>query len=162
MVRLIAAIDGHRGLAGQHGIPWQGRIPADTSYFREQTAQGMIVMGYRTYEEFDVPLHDRSNFVVARSAASPLRPGFVAIGDLIEFLHQYASDLVWVIGGAAVFAQALPLADELHITQLEGDFHCTKFFPVFEDEFVLTTELGPQVQNDISFRTQIWGRAPTA
>jgi dihydrofolate reductase len=59
MIRLIAAIDKSRGIADEHGIPWQGKIPTDTRYFREQTAEGTIVMGYGTYVEYDRPLHDR-------------------------------------------------------------------------------------------------------
>lgn len=158
MIRLIAAIDSNRGVAGEHGIPWQGLIPTDTEYFRTKTAEGMIVMGYRTYEEFDRPMHGHSNFVVTRPATSSLRQGFTAVADLIAFLNQHSQELVWVIGGAALFAQSISVADELYITQLHTDFHCTKFFPTFDDAFSLASDLGHQSENGISFRFEIWRR----
>ena len=158
MIRLIAAIDGSRGIADEHGIPWQGKIPTDTRYFREQTAEGTIVMGYRTYEEYDRPLHDRQNFVVSRSGTSSLRPGFVAIPDLDSFLRLKSDELVWVIGGAGIFAQSIPVADDLFITQLDADFHCTKFFPKFDDDFLLASDLASHVENDIPSRFEIWQR----
>ena len=86
MIRLIAAIDETRGLADAHGIPWQGRTPADSRYFSHQTADGVILMGFRTYEEFDRPLHDRQNFVLVRAAMPPLRPGFSSVLNLDKFL----------------------------------------------------------------------------
>jgi dihydrofolate reductase len=158
MIRLIAAIDKSRGIADDRGIPWQGKIPTDTRYFRDQTAKGTIVMGYRTYDEYDHALHDRQNFVVSRPGTSSLRPGFVAVPDLDSFLHLKAHTVVWVIGGAGIFAQSIPVADELFITQLDADFHCTKFFPRFDDDFLLGSDLGSHRENDISFRFQIWRR----
>jgi dihydrofolate reductase len=158
MIQLIAAIDKSRGMADDHAIPWQGKIPTDTRYFRDQTAEGTIVMGYRTYEEYDHPLHDRQNFVVSRPGTSSLREGFVALADLASFLHVKAHSLVWVIGGAGIFAQSISLADALFITQLDDDFHCTKFFPKFDDDFLLANDLGPHRENGISFRFQIWRR----
>jgi dihydrofolate reductase len=158
MIRLIAAIDKSRGIADDHGIPWQGRIPADSRYFKDQTAEGAIVMGYRTYEEFSHPLHDRANYVVTRPETPPLRPGFVAAADLDAFLLEKAHAVVWVIGGAGIFAEAIHVADELFITQLDADFRCTKFFPKFDNDFVRAREFGWHRENDISFRFQIWRR----
>jgi dihydrofolate reductase len=155
VIRLIAAMDDKRGISGGHGIPWQGRIPADTKYFREQTAHGVIVMGYRTYEEFAQTLHDRENFVVCRPGTS-LRPGFVGVPDVVEFLTRHSDETVWVIGGAVVYATTLPRADELYITQLDGDFKCTTFFPTFDDAFVLADDLGSHHENGIAFRFEIW------
>jgi dihydrofolate reductase len=158
VIRLIAAIDNRRGIADEHGIPWQGLIPMDTKYFREQTAEGTIVMGRRTYEEFDRPLHDRENFVISRPDTAALRPGFVGVTDLGQFLLLHAHEVVWVLGGAVVFSASLPAADELFITQLDADFHCTKFFPRFDDDFLLASDLGPHVENDVSYRFQVWRR----
>jgi dihydrofolate reductase len=158
MIRLIAAIDEHLGVANDSGIPWQGQIPSDARYFREQTSQGDIVMGFGTYQEFDQPLHDRQNFVVTRPETAELRPGFVAINDLSSFLDQHEAELLWVIGGAALFADTIVVADELYLTRVEADFHCTKFFPAFADTFALTSDATPMVENHISFHFQQWHR----
>jgi dihydrofolate reductase len=159
MIRLIAAMDTQHGLADEHGIPWQGKIPMDTKRFHERTTNGIIVMGFGTYQEYDKPLHDRENFVVARPDTGDVRTGFVAIPDANRFLELHARELVWVIGGAALFSATLARADELFLTQLDAVFHCTKFFPEFTDAFELETEDGPHVENDIRFRFETWRRS---
>jgi dihydrofolate reductase len=158
MIRMIAALDSRRGIADEHGIPWQGKIPTDSKYFREQTQNGVILMGYGTYKEFDAPLHDRENFIVARPGTE-LRPGFAPISDTAQFFEEHSKDVVWVIGGAALFATSLPLADELYLTQLEADFHCTKFFPEYADTFQLERKLGSQIESDITFHFEMWQRS---
>jgi dihydrofolate reductase len=159
MIRLIAAVDSQMGVANDRGIPWQGKIPLDTKYFNDQTADGTIVMGFRTYQEFDKPLHDRENFVLTKPGSEQLRAGFSGVSDLSAFLDQHSRELVWVIGGAGLFADSLGRADELYITQLDRDFHCTKFFPDFKDAFELTGKLGPHLENGISFWFEIWRRS---
>jgi dihydrofolate reductase len=158
MIRMIAALDSERGIADEHGIPWQGKIPTDSKYFRAQTQNGVILMGYGTYEEFDAPLHDRENFVVARHGTE-VRPGFAPISDTAQFLKEHSKDVVWVIGGAALFATSLPLADELYLTRLEADFYCTKFFPEYADAFQLKRTLGSHIESDITFHFEVWQRS---
>ena len=159
MIRMIAAVDAQLGVANEYGIPWQGKIPMDTEYFQEQTAEGVIVMGYQTYKEFGQPLHDHLNFVVIRPDTGELREGFVGVLDPTQFFDERARELVWVIGGAGLFAASLERADQLFLTHLDADFHCTKFFPGFVDAFDLVSELGPHIQSDISFTFQTWRRS---
>jgi dihydrofolate reductase len=159
MIRLIAAMDSQLGIADEHGIPWQGKIPLDTRRFHEQTATGIIVMGFATYKEYDEPLHGRENFVVARPDTGELRAGFVAISDADEFFDRHDTEVIWVIGGAALFSASLARADELVLTQLDADFHCTKFFPQFADAFVVESDDGPHVENGITFRFENWQRS---
>jgi dihydrofolate reductase len=158
MLRLIAAIDSKSGIANDQGIPWQGKIPTDASYFRDKTTEGFIVMGFGTYKEFDRPVHERDNFVVARPESGKLRPGFVGVSDVASFLEEHENELVWVIGGAALFAKTLAGADELYLTQLDRDFQCTKFFPTFSDAFERKSDDGPHVESGISFHFQVWQR----
>jgi dihydrofolate reductase len=150
------------GVANDGGIPWQGKLPTDAQYFRDQTTVGIILMGYGTYKEFDKPLHDRENFVVARPDSGELKSGFVGVPDAADFLDQHAHDLVWVIGGAALFAQTLARADQLLLTRVVGDFHCTKFFPTFSDAFELQSEASPHVESGITFHFESWQRTVPA
>jgi dihydrofolate reductase len=158
MIRLIAAIDTSRGMADGQGIPWQGKLPSDAEYFRSRTAEGLIVMGFRTYEEFARPLHDRTNFVVSRPGTVALRPGFAPVEELDPFLAHHRNEVVWVIGGAGLYGASLPMADELWITQLDREFHCTKFFPPFEHDFDLDPGATTMVENGIPFRFETWRR----
>jgi len=157
MIRSIVAIDEKRGMANNGGIPWQGKIPSDTAYFREKTLSGgIILMGYGTYAEFKQPLHERKNFV-ATHKVEPLRDGFNKVHDAREFLQQ-ATENVWNIGGAALFEDTLDLNDELYVTKLQGDFDCTKFFPEYEDTFKLVSESEPVVENGITFTFCVYKR----
>ncbi len=154
MIRFIAAIDSKNGLAGEHGIPWQGKIPSDVKYFRDKTLKSTVLMGYGTYAEFRKPLPGRRN-LVATSKAGPLLPGFEAVNNARGFLAA-ANSGIWVIGGAGLFASTLDLADELYLTRVEGDFHCTKFFPAFKSKFKLISSSEHHTENGTNFHFEIW------
>lgn len=156
MIYFIAAIDNKRGMATEDGIPWD--LPSDKKYFREQTSGGKVLMGYGTYIEFDAPLPLRENFVAAR-AGTKLKPGFIAVENAQEFLEN-APDDIWVIGGAKVFADTIHLADELYLTQIEADYHATKFFPEFENKFKLFEKSDPITENGVRYRFNKYRRLP--
>ena len=155
MIRLIAAIDSQRGIATDSGIPWT--LPGDTAYFRQKTQHGVIVMGRATYDEFAAPLHDRENFVLT-TRSTPLRAGFRAIADLGRLRGTIPGEDVWVIGGATVYREAIAEAEELLLTQVREDFHCTKFFPPFADTFALHSESDDHRENGVTYRFEIWRR----
>lgn len=155
-VKLIAAIDGKRGLANNHGIPWQGKIPADTEYYRNKLRTGTILMGYGTYQEIRRPYYGKTNYVATKNSVA-LRPGFSPVHDARDFLTKTEGE-IWNIGGAGLFASTIDLADELYLTRLGGDFHCTKFFPEFENKFVLVSASEPLAQNGITFHFEVWKR----
>lgn len=154
MIKFIAALDKNRGMANDHGIPWQGKLPTDVADFRAKTTHSTILMGYGTYLEFKNPLSDRKNYV-ATTKDEPLREGFIPVADARSFLQESQED-IWVIGGPGLFAATLDLADELYITQLEQEFACTKFFPEFQDKFEKVSESEPQTENSITFRFTVW------
>lgn len=148
MIRCIAAIDGKRGLATEQGIPWD--LPTDRKFFVSETEKGLILMGLRTYHEFDEPMHGRTNYV-ATSSQEPLKPGFVAVPDAATFLTEHRNELVNNIGGAVLFTTTLALADELLLTKLQADFHCTKFFPEYEHLFELAKHSEPITENGVTY-----------
>ncbi len=156
MIRFIAALDVNQGIANEHGIPWQGRLPTDVKYFRDKTLNGTVMMGYGWYKEQQQPLPNRRN-LVAIATNEVLRPGFETVHDAVAFLKDFKED-IWVGGGAALFASTISLADELYITQLDRDFQSTKFFPEFKNEFELVSESSPVTENGISFTFQVWMR----
>jgi dihydrofolate reductase len=158
MIRFIVAVDSKLGMANEHGIPWQGKLPSDIKQFREHTVHSTVLMGYATYMEFDHPLSDRKNYV-ASTKQETLRPGFALVNDAFAFLKAATED-IWVIGGAGLFTATLEVADELLVTQLVGDFNCTKFFPPFQDKFELKSSSEQFVENNIPFVFQVWTRKP--
>ncbi len=157
MVRFIAAIDTERGIADEHGIPWQGRIPGDVKYHREKIQSGgAILMGYGLYVELTRPYRGGTNYV-ASDVDVKLKKGFELVKDARQFINQQDGD-VWNLGGAGLFASTFDLADELYITQLNQVFNCTKFFPRFKDKFRLKSESEPHTENGITYTFQVWVR----
>lgn len=155
MIRSIVAVDLKRGIATGTGIPWH--LPGDVAYFREQTSTGNVVMGRATYEEFDSPLHGRDNFVLT-SKTDSLRDGFKPIANLDELVQDSIGTDVWFIGGAGVYASTFSVVDEVLITQVIGDFHCTKFFPAYEGEFTLVESGEEQREANVRYRFERWQR----
>ena len=155
MIRLIAAIDSRRGIATDSGIPW--KLPGDTAYFHDKTATGVIVMGWTTYNEFAAPLHGRENFVLT-SRSEPLRTGFRPVGSFDELVADHPNQGIWVIGGAAVYAETVREADELLLTQVVGDFDCTKFFPPYRADFQLAAQGEDRQEGGITYRFETWQR----
>lgn len=147
MIFFIAAIDLKRGLADDDGIPWD--LPTDKQYFRSKTLNKKILMGYRTYQEFDKPWDSRINYVAVRPGTK-LREGFIAVEDSKKFLTEASGD-IWVIGGAGLFGETIELADVLYLTEIQADFNCSKFFPEFKDKFALAESSDPITENNITF-----------
>lgn len=147
-----------RGIATDEGIPWN--IPSDSQYYKDVVAtDGRILMGYNTYLNHETTITDRVEFV-ATSHTEPLRSGFTKAGNIDTFLDKMP--YVWVIGGSKLFEHALPLANYLYITQVEGDFNCTKFFPEFEKDFELVRKSKIQEENGYKFQYQIWESKKTS
>jgi dihydrofolate reductase len=153
MIRLIAAIDSRRGIATDAGIPWT--LPGDSAYFRQKTLRGLIVMGRATYDEFATPLHDRENFVLS-TTSTPLRKGFQVVASLNQLLAAHPGEDVWVIGGALVYAETIGQADELLLTQVRGDFDCTKFFPPYRSTFALESTSEEHREGGVSYAFETW------
>jgi len=119
------------GVIGRDGkLPW--RLPEDLAFFKRTTMGQPIVMGRRTWESIGRPLPGRRNIVVSR------RAGFLADGvetapSLDEALRLCAdSEEVFVIGGAQLYAEALPRAGRLIVTEIDADFEGDTHWPAPE------------------------------
>ena len=154
MIRGIVAIDRERGMARADGIPWN--LPHEAQYFVDQIASAPIVMGEGTYREVDKPFHGGPDYV-ATSVTTPLRDGFIAVRDARLFLQEFAGD-IWNIGGPGLLANTLDLLDELYLTQIDADYHCTKFLPEYRDTFHLVSQSETQQENGVEYRFEVWRR----
>ena len=122
------------GVIGRGGaIPW--RIPEDAQRFRTLTMGHPVVVGRRTWDSLPDrfrPLPGRRNVVVTRNRAwhadGAERAGSVA--DALRLLDH--APQVFVIGGAELYAKALPLADELLLTEIDAEVEGDTFFPSWD------------------------------
>jgi dihydrofolate reductase len=132
-VSLVAAV-ARGGVIGQDGgIPWH--IAEDIARFKALTLGHAVVMGRRTWDSIPDrfrPLPERRNVVVTRnpdwSAAGAERTG--SLEEALRMLE--GSPRVYVIGGAEVYTAALPLANELLLTEIDRDFEGDTFFPPWD------------------------------
>lgn len=125
---LIAAVAAN-GIIGRNGtMPWH--LSADLKYFKSLTSGKRIVMGRRTWEAFPKPLPNREHVVVSsQSLVLPL--GVIKVRSLAEALAlpPHAEQPVFVIGGNAMYREALPLADDLYLTEIEANVDGDTTFP---------------------------------
>jgi dihydrofolate reductase len=129
-VSLVAAI-AHGGVIGREGtVPW--RLPEDLAYFRAVTMGQPVVMGRRTWDSLPDrfrPLPGRQNVVVTRDPSWD-EEGAERAGSLEEALRLVeGAERVAVIGGGELYEAALPLADELLLTEVELEVDGDTFFP---------------------------------
>jgi dihydrofolate reductase len=128
ILSIIAALSDD-GVIGRDGaLPW--RIPADMARFRALTMGHCVIMGRRTFDSIGGPLAGRTNVILTRRIDfTP--PGCLVFHDLESALERCraTAEEIFVIGGAELFRQALPLVDRLHLTLVHGRFEGDTFFP---------------------------------
>ena len=136
---LIASVDRNRSIGSDNGLVWHE--PEDQRWFRRQTMGCPVVMGRKTWDSLPVrfrPLPGRANIVVTR------QPGWQADGaqvahtlaDALRLARQAAAASgaarVFVIGGGQLYAEALPLADDLVLTEIDADLPGDTRFPTWD------------------------------
>jgi dihydrofolate reductase len=129
-VVLIAAVARNGTIGAANRMPWH--LPEDLRHFRAATLGHPVIMGRKTWEALPErfrPLPGRANIVVTRQRGYSA-PGAAIARDLPEALARAgAAERVHVIGGAQLYAAALPLADELELTEIDADIEGDTFFP---------------------------------
>jgi dihydrofolate reductase len=132
-VSLVAAVARGGVIGRNNAIPW--RIPGEQAHFRDLTIGRPVVMGRRTWDSLPErfrPLPGRRNVVVTRNSEWHA-DGADRAGSLDDALKLLADDeRVSVIGGAELYAVALPRADELLLTEIDLDLEGDTFFPPFD------------------------------
>ena len=126
-VSIIAAV-ARNGIIGKGlDLPWH--LPADLSRFKRITMGHHLIMGRRTFEAIGRPLPGRTSIVLTRSAVE-LPGGVGRARSLDEALDLAAGDdEVFIVGGAALFTEALSRADRLYLTRLRAEFDGDVYFP---------------------------------
>ncbi len=115
---LIVATDRNHGIGINNTLPW--RLPEDLAFFKRTTSGHPIIMGRKTFDSIGRPLPNRRNIVVTRNAQWR-HEGVQAAGSLDEAVQLAGDGEVFVIGGAQIYVDALPLADKLIVTEIDAD-----------------------------------------
>jgi dihydrofolate reductase len=130
---LVAAVARNGVIGRDNDMPW--RLPEDLKHFRRVTLGAPVIMGRRTWDSLPAafkPLPGRRNVVITRNPGWHAE-GAEAAASLQEALRRLADEpAAFVVGGAQLYAQALPLADELVLTEIDRDFEGDTRFPDFD------------------------------
>ena len=129
-ITLVAAMAANRCIGIGNDMPWH--IPEDFAFFKTYTSGKPVIMGRKTWESLPKkPLPGRRNIVISRNTAY-LAEGAEVAADLASALALCTADKeIIIMGGAQIYAQALPLATDLRLTEVELTPAGDAFFPIF-------------------------------
>jgi dihydrofolate reductase len=155
-IAIYVAVAENGVIGSEGGLPW--RLSTDLKRFKAGTLGKPIIMGRKTWESFPKrPLPGRLNIVVTRDKAYRAEGGETAgsLRDAIVLARararcMTAADEICVIGGGEIYAQAVPLADRLHVTHVLANATGDTVFPPIDPEiwYLASSEELPAGEKD--------------
>lgn len=165
-IALIVAMARNRVIGRNNRLPWY--LPEELQYFKQATMGKSIIMGRRTHESIGRPLPGRSNIVVTRDPAWSAE-GVSVVHSLEEAFEQAerqalidGTEECVVIGGAQLYAEALPEADRLYMTEVHAEVDGDTFFPEVDlslwDEVSRVDHAGGEEANRYPYSIVVYDR----
>lgn len=131
---VVALAEENRCIGRDMEVPWH--IPEDLKRFKQLTIGRSVIMGRRTYysviRQLGRPLPARRSLVLTRQGPLPDYPEietFVSLPAALNAVDE--EDNVFIIGGGQVYAEALPIADRMELTVVDGGWEGDTFFPKY-------------------------------
>ncbi len=146
-ISMIVAVDEERAIGKDNRLLWN--IPEDLKRFKELTTGHTVIMGENTYHSIGRPLPNRTNIVVTLNQPLVLPGCFVvySIDEAFQVAKEKEDEEVFVIGGASIYKQCLPLVERLYLTLVEGKHEADTFFPDYSEfQKVVSEERGENEQ----------------
>ena len=133
IISMIAAMADNRIIGKDNQMPWH--LPADFAWFKRCTMGKPVVMGRKTYESIGRPLPGRLNIVISRDASLFIE-GVTTVTSIEQALEVAGEvEEVMIIGGGAIYAACLPMANKLYVTHIEAEIEGDTQFPDWGNEF---------------------------
>jgi len=131
MISIIVAFDENRLIGANNKLPWH--FKEDLQYFKETTVGHDIFMGRLTFESIlsyqNKPLPKRHHYVATNAAEYDFN-AVTTVNHIESFIKEYPKDKeLFIIGGAKIYEQLLPLADRLYITHVKHTYEGDTWFP---------------------------------
>lgn len=132
-VAIVVAVAENGVIGADGGLPW--RLPTDLQHFKAVTMGGPVIMGRKTWESIGRPLPGRRNIVITRNGDAQFDGAEVArsLAGAMSMAKAGTGGEIHVIGGGAIFAEALPLADRLYVTHVKAKVEGDTFFPQIDE-----------------------------
>ena len=130
-ISIIVAMASNRTIGINNTLPW--RCPEDLKHFKSLTMGHHMIMGRKTFDSIGKALPGRTTVVVTRNTNLQID------GCLIAHSLQQAIDIcagdskIFIVGGAELYIQALPLADTLYITEIQQEVQGDAYFPALQN-----------------------------
>ena len=144
MINIIGAMDRNRNIGLNGDMPWGTEMKSDLQRFKELTQGQIIVMGRKTFESLPGILPDRLHYVLTTQdlvVRSPMVNMKRSVQEVLD-VHDRTGHDMFIIGGAQIYEQFMPYADNIYLTKilanLEGD---TKFPPIVGNWDIVQSEL---------------------
>ena len=130
---MIVAVDEARAIGKDNRLLWN--IPEDLKHFKELTTGHTVIMGENTYHSIGRPLPNRTNIVVTLDQALELSGCQVvhSLDEALEQAREHEQDEIFVMGGASIYRQFLPMIDRLYLTLVKGEHEADTFFPDYSE-----------------------------
>ena len=131
MTSIIVAVAENGVIGDRNALLWH--ISEDLKHFKSLTTGHPVVMGRKTFESLGRPLPNRTNVVISRQEIA--LPGCRVVHSLDEALALFPEEEeVFVIGGAQIYAEALPRADRFYLTRVFRAYEGVTRFPEWNEE----------------------------
>lgn len=128
MVNILVAYDTQRAIGADNDLPWGRDLPGDLAMFKRLTVAKTVIMGRKTFESIGRPLPKRENIVVSRNPKLNIE-GVICVNSLASAIGSSSKE-IFVIGGAQLFQDALPITDTIYATEVKATFpSADTFFP---------------------------------
>jgi dihydrofolate reductase len=130
---MVAAVAKNHVIGLDGDIPWS--IPEDLKHFRAVTRGHTVIMGRKTFDSIGHPLPFRTNIVVTRDPEWSAEHVFTAgsVAEAVEVAAGHTGDTV-IMGGAQIYAQAMPLATHQILTEVDQEPEGDTFYPQWESD----------------------------
>ena len=161
---MIAALAEQHVIGRDNIMPWH--LPADLKHFKAMTLGKPIIMGRKTWDSLGRPLPGRLNLVVSRQPDLQLEGAetFTDLDSALTRAEQWAReqgvDELMLIGGAQLYAQALPRAQRLYLTRIEASPEGDAFFPDYDQAEwqCIDSQAHPAEGDAPAYRFETWQR----
>lgn len=127
---IIAALTRNGVIGRGNDMPW--KLPDDVKRFKQYTLDHTVIMGRLTYEAVGKPLPDRRNIVLTHR--DDWHPEGVEIANSLtkSLKMSQEQERVYIIGGARIYADALPITDRMYLTHIDAEIEGDAVFPWFD------------------------------
>ena len=130
MISIIVAVASNGVIGDKNSLLWH--IREDMIHFRTTTSGHPVIMGRKTFDSIGRPLPKRTNVVITRDTNLVIE-GCTVVHSLEEAVSMFDSaEEVFIIGGAQIYAQALPLADRIYLTVVGKEYEGDTSFPAID------------------------------